>query len=209
MHCVTRILPKVFLKVLRMRTSGSAALPPSTRMSPVITAPLEMRSNALTPSMDMTVALVPCKACATLTSSSCRQRTLVRRGGRHHCVSQLLGHHPRNQCPKHVARDAPPSDFDNAVILPTLTICTTDSGIKPREKTSLEEHLHRSPIVQKGRKCSFVMPEGPAAAPLREDRRHRRNKISSRSKGTGGTQSNTSLGNGHAARCQCHRVTWD
>ena len=30
----------------------------------------------------------------------------------------------------------PPSDFDNAVILPILTICTTDSGIRPRAKTS-------------------------------------------------------------------------
>ena len=40
------------------------------------------------------------------------------------------------------------------------------------------------------------MPEGPAAAPLREDRRHRRNNFSYRSKGKGGTCSNTSLGNG-------------
>ena len=79
-----------------------------------------------------------------------------------------------------------------------LTICTTDSGIKPRAKTSpaLKNTCIEAQSSNNGRKCSFVMPEGPAAAPLREDRRHQRNNFSSRSKGKGGTCSNTSLGNG-------------
>ena len=104
--------PKGFLRVLgNMRTNGSAALPPSTRMSPVIIAPQEMRSDALAPSMDVTVALGsssvrPCRACAMHPHPARVDNAhLVRRGGRHHSVPQPLGHRPRTQSPKHVAHD--------------------------------------------------------------------------------------------------------
>ena len=94
-----------------MRTNGSAALPPATR------------SNAFTPSMDVTVALGsnsarPCKAFAMHSHPTrCRQRMLVRRSGRHHCVSNclaiVLAINLRNTSPAMMPR-TPPSVFDTS-----------------------------------------------------------------------------------------------
>ena len=100
-------LPNDLIVRSRHTTPRRAALPPSTRMSPVIIAPLEMRSNTFTPSMDVTVALEsssvkPCKACIQLVSTT---HTGEARVAAITASPQLLGHRPCNQSPKHVARD--------------------------------------------------------------------------------------------------------
>ena len=100
---------------------------------------------------------------------------MVRRGGRHGCFLQLLGHRPR---PATMPR-TPRSTFDNAAILPILTILTADSGIKPRAKSSpaCNSTCVEAQSSNGGRRCSVVMPERPATAPLLEDRRHQRNSF--------------------------------
>ena len=77
--------------------------------------------------------LGPVPKCAT----SHPARVEVRRSGHHHCVPQLLGRRPRNQSPKHVARDnASHTSVKFRQSCHILTICTTDSGIRHRAGTS-------------------------------------------------------------------------
>ena len=85
--------------------------------------------------------------CDSLTSNSCRQRKLVKRNGRHRCVSQLLGHLTVDASEIYSKR------------LPILMMCTTNSGIRPRAKTSptWKHTCIEARSSNKRRKCSFVM----------------------------------------------------
>ena len=137
----------------------------------------------------------------TLTTSPRGHRILVRTGCTFYSGRQLLGNRASHQTSNHITcHDAPhatiwlgqcsePPHSDNVHDAPNTCACANFSPIRKKESNVPGSS-------SKGRKCSIVMPDGPAAAPLRDDRRLRLNNFSSNSKGVAGMNWAKSSGRG-------------
>ena len=69
--------------------------------------------------------------CDALATRPCRERVLERRCECLHCRANLLGDRPDCQAPENFSRTmpgTPPVSLRNAVILPSLTVCTVRGG---------------------------------------------------------------------------------
>ena len=117
----------------------------------------------------------------------CRLRTC--HGG------ELLRNCTYHKPPKHVADHHPSHSAvwlgQNCLIRPTFTPCNTFSSMAPLANclATSPNNLVHVVSARRGFKCSAVIPDGPAAAPLRAVRRFFNNKSTSRLKGSFGSTS--------------------
>ena len=137
---------------------GEAGVPPSTCLNPVNIPLREMRSNATAPSMDVTVVW----------RTGC---------GRLDTGTHLLGHRACNQTPSDILEHDP--------LHPTIWFgqCRQPAHADRYLTSGILSEIWCSPRTsdKRGRKCSPVMPEGPAADPFFEDLRFRLSTSSSKS----------------------------
>ena len=91
----------------------------------------------------------------------------------------------RNTSPTTVPRTSP-SGFARAVIRPSFTACNSSSGIKPLANcpATSPKSLVQTVSARRGFKCSAVIPDGPAAAPLRAVRKFCNNALLRTSSGS-------------------------
>ena len=124
-----------------------------------------------------------------LTASSSREGVLERCRRGLHLWCQLLSHGARNQPSHHISHEDAPDQsvrLRNAVILPILMASITVGVMRPCATCSANLHNHFWSVTEskRGRKCSTVIPGGPAAAPLFADLTFFKNLSLSNANGT-------------------------